>query len=258
MSKLIRLSYELKIKNVISNLLNRDIENLQVEIPIQIMVKRGMADNQKVSIENIVDLHDGESLESEKVVWLIIKQIEEALDVKIEREFIEKEINLNEISIIEIHKMVCYKKGIEHRTDKKFIMAVPKHNNEELKKIENSCDEFIRNKFEELDERIKSVDIATDPQTIFYIVTITEEHELKNYTNAAGIKIKFVDLTKEAIHRFHNTEDATIQLAFKNEDFVTMLDEYISFNSSSDEVLDKISKYGIESLTETDKSFLQG
>jgi siroheme synthase (precorrin-2 oxidase/ferrochelatase) len=128
---------------------------------------------------------------------------------------------------------------------------------DELEEIENNVDPYIEESIEEIFNGVKYFDINDEIQTVFIIVTPTQEHELKHYAYALGTKTVFVDITTQALHRFFNTNDPEVLKMMADDKGVAMVEEFITNNTSVDEVLDKIGLYGIGSLNEIDSTFLK-
>ena len=66
------------------------------------------------------------------------------------------------------------------------------------------------------------------------------------------VKYKITDITDEHIYSSSAFEEFLNKYSDKKKD----IENYILYNTSVDDVLDKINKFGIESITEIDKKIL--
>jgi hypothetical protein len=64
------------------------------------------------------------------------------------------------------------------------------------------------------------------------------------------------DVTDEALIGFYDTKDSQIKEAFSDPRFIDFLNRFILNNANKNIVLDKISKYGLISLSDVDKQIL--
>jgi hypothetical protein len=252
-SNLIRLSYLHKIKNVVAEMFNRDADTLLLNIPLRSMAKRALADEKKVSIETVVDEFDGTHYETE---YMLILMLGGKLKEIIGKDF-QNYVNLSTVTINELHRLVCEYKAVSYHQDMKFIKMYQTKSKDELEEIEKNVDPYIEESIEEIFNGVQYFDLNDEIQTVFIIVTPTQEHELKHYAYALGTKTVFVDVTTQALHRFFNTNDPEVLKMMADDKGVAMVEEFITNNTSVDEVLDKIGLYGMGSLNEIDSTFLK-
>ena len=79
-----------------------------------------------------------------------------------------------------------------------------------------------------------------------------KEIEYKIVSELKG-ESKFEDLTEEVLYDLHDCD----QYGFANDHVRIFFHEWRLDNLESDDILDKISKYGIESITQQEKDFLE-
>lgn len=90
----------------------------------------------------------------------------------------------------------------------------------------------------------------TENTSIIFI----EEDKVKRLIGLSefiGFKIDVKEVTKELF-------EGEYEFSKEHEEFFLLLDEYLQSNFDADDVLDKILRKGMDSLTDTDKSILKG
>lgn len=127
-----------------------------------------------------------------------------------------------------------------------------------LKVTEEKCSQFMQYQNKDLDDAL-SIPNQID-QCDFFEVELDELSALI-VTSRGDINLYFELLDKSGVN--YTTEDVT-SLYFKNklrsfvpEDVVNKFDQILNESLSVDDVLDKISESGIDSLNDVDKMVLQ-
>jgi len=116
----------------------------------------------------------------------------------------------------------------------------------------------LKRRLFDIENEIKDVTLHKEPCIIFMTPMPHQELEVMQLYKSLGIDIKIQDLTMDAIYGFHKTKDADVIEAKETEwQFDELVNDFIVSNSSTDDVLDKISLYGMESITEADRTFLK-
>jgi hypothetical protein len=139
----------------------------------------------------------------------------------------------------------------------KFIKITTNLTKEESIAFFENVSPVLKRRLFDLENEILDVTLHREPFVVFMTPTTCQELELMSLYKSIGLPIKVEDVTTEAIYGFHNTTDAEVLEAKETDwQFDELVKRFILENSSMDDVLDKISLYGIESLTESDKTFL--
>lgn len=90
---------------------------------------------------------------------------------------------------------------------------------------------------------------------LFAFLNMEKTNELRSLLEAYGLLLEIREVTEDILYNRLSVSDYAI---FSKEDrHMEILDQYIQVNLNVDRILDKISIYGIESLTPVDKSILQ-
>jgi hypothetical protein len=90
---------------------------------------------------------------------------------------------------------------------------------------------------------------------IFAFLDMERTHELSSLLEGYGLLLDIREVTEDILYKRLSSSDYAI---FRKEDrHMKILNKYIHANLNVDRVLDKISAYGIESLTPMDKAILE-
>jgi len=112
-----------------------------------------------------------------------------------------------------------------------------------------------RDLMEEFDENLQYIELEDDDNWIDPTIGIFSEDFLdfiKYMCEKYEVKYKITDITDEYIYSSSAFEEFLNKYSDKRKD----IEKYILYNTSVDDVLDKINKFGIDSMTEIDKKIL--
>lgn len=139
-----------------------------------------------------------------------------------------------------------------------FIKITLNKTKEEMVQLLEKAPNVLKRRLFDIENEIKDVTLHKEPCVIFMTPMPHQELEVMQLYKSLGVDIKIEDLTMEAIYGFYKTTDADVIEAKETEwQFDQLVNEFILTNADRDNVLDKISLYGMESITETDRSFLK-
>ena len=108
---------------------------------------------------------------------------------------------------------------------------------------------------DEFDENLQYIELEDDVNWIEPTIGIFSEEFLdfiKSMCEKYEVKYKITDITDEYIYSASTFEQFLNKYSDKRKD----IENYILYNTSVDDVLDKINKFGIDSITEIDKKIL--
>lgn len=112
-----------------------------------------------------------------------------------------------------------------------------------------------RDLMEEFDENLQYIELEDDDNWIDPTIGIFSEDFLdfiKSMCEKYEVKYKITDITDEHIYSSSAFEEFLNKYSDKKKD----IENYILYNTSVDDILDKINKFGIDSITEIDKKIL--
>lgn len=112
-----------------------------------------------------------------------------------------------------------------------------------------------RDLMEEFDENLQYIELEDDDNWIDPTIGIFSEEFLdfiKSMCEKYEVKYKITDITDEHICSSSAFEEFLNKYSDKKKD----IENYILYNTSVDDILDKINKFGIDSITEIDKKIL--
>jgi len=112
-----------------------------------------------------------------------------------------------------------------------------------------------RDLMEEFDENLQYIELEDDDNWIDPTIGIFSEEFLdfiKSMCEKYEVKYKITDITDEHIYSSSAFEEFLNKYSDKKKD----IENYILYNTSVDDILDKINKFGIDSITEIDKKIL--
>ena len=112
-----------------------------------------------------------------------------------------------------------------------------------------------RDLMEEFDENLQYIELEDDDNWIDPTIGIFSEEFLdfiKSMCEKYEVKYKITDITDEHIYSSSAFEEFLNKYSDKKKD----IENYILYNTSVDDILDKINKFGIDSMTEIDKKIL--
>lgn len=99
-------SIEFKMRNLISDFINRDPADIWDTVPLRNQVLRYFADSAGVDFSVVPDEFDGMHYESELYLLTIVRLMEDLFDMKL-----EDEVNPTNLSLNELRDLVFAKKG---------------------------------------------------------------------------------------------------------------------------------------------------
>jgi hypothetical protein len=108
---------------------------------------------------------------------------------------------------------------------------------------------------DEFDENLQYIELEDDVNWIEPTIGIFSEEFIvfiKSMCEKYEVKYKITDITDEYIYSSSAFEEFLNKYSDKRKD----IEKYILHNTSVDDVLDKINKFGIDSMTEIDKKIL--
>jgi len=108
---------------------------------------------------------------------------------------------------------------------------------------------------DEFDENLQYIELEDDVNWIEPTIGIFSEEFIvfiKSMCEKYEVKYKITDITDEYIYSSSAFEEFLNKYSDKRKD----IEKYILYNTSVDDVLDKINKFGIDSMTEIDKKIL--
>ena len=108
---------------------------------------------------------------------------------------------------------------------------------------------------DEFDENLQYIELEDDVNWIEPTIGIFSEEFIvfiKSMCEKYEVKYKITDITDEYIYSSSAFEEFLNKYSDKRKD----IEKYILHNTSVDDVLDKINKFGIDSITEIDKKIL--
>lgn len=119
--------------------------------------------------------------------------------------------------------------------------------------------EDIKKRLFELDDNTTAATSEYNGQFVaFGILTALQTVEVKKLYEATGLDFKIEDVTSEALHGFYGTKDgAAIEMLASEWKMVEIVDKFVKECADVDDVLDKISKFGMTSLTQVDHIVLK-
>ena len=112
-----------------------------------------------------------------------------------------------------------------------------------------------RDALEEFGENLQYIELEDDDNWIDPTIGIFSEEFLdfiKSMCERYKVKCKITDITDEHIYSSSAFEEFLNKYSDKKKD----IENYILYNTSVDDILDKINKFGIDSITEIDKKIL--
>jgi hypothetical protein len=112
-----------------------------------------------------------------------------------------------------------------------------------------------RDALEEFDENLQYIELEDDDNWIDPTIGIFSEDFLdfiKYMCEKYEVKYKITDITDDHIYSSSAFEEFLNKYSDKKKD----IENYILYNTSVDDILDKINKFGIDSITEIDKKIL--
>ena len=112
-----------------------------------------------------------------------------------------------------------------------------------------------RDLMEEFDEDLQYIELEDDDNWIDPTIGIFSEEFLdfiKSMCDKYKVKCKITDITDDHIYSSSAFEEFLNKYSDKKKD----IENYILYNTSVDDILDKINKFGIDSITEIDKKIL--
>lgn len=112
-----------------------------------------------------------------------------------------------------------------------------------------------RDLMEEFDENLQYIELEDDDNWIDPTIGIFSEDFLdfiKSMCEKYEVKYKITDITDQYIYSSSAFEEFLNKYSDKKKD----IENYILYNTSVDDILDKINKFGIDSITEIDKKIL--
>ena len=112
-----------------------------------------------------------------------------------------------------------------------------------------------RDLMEEFDENLQYIELEDDDNWIDPTIGIFSEEFLdfiKSMCEKYEVKYKITDITDQYIYSSSAFEEFLNKYSDKKKD----IENYILYNTSVDDILDKINKFGIDSITEIDKKIL--
>lgn len=140
----------------------------------------------------------------------------------------------------------------------KFIKVTLDLTVEEILKHFETVEPVIKSRIYDLESTIEDITLNDGNIVVFMTPNPYQEFEYMKLYDSIGLKIKFHDLTEEALYNFYASVDADIMKARASEwHFDEFVKKFILLNSDTNVVLDKINLYGVNALTEEDKSFLK-
>jgi hypothetical protein len=108
---------------------------------------------------------------------------------------------------------------------------------------------------DEFDENLQYIELEDDVNWIEPTIGIFSEEFIvfiKSMCEKYEVRYKITDITDEYIYSSSAFEEFLNKYSDKRKD----IEKYILHNTSIDDVLDKINKFGIDSMTEIDKKIL--
>lgn len=140
----------------------------------------------------------------------------------------------------------------------KFLKYYTYHTKDELDSFKTEMGEFVEQRYEELEKETFEIEIEHEGQKYYFgIFSPNIEKEFTSLNSYHSAQIIIEDLTTDALLGFYGNNKPEIKTALVDTDFQDLLKVFISQNSNTDIVLEKISKYGMDSLTEVDRNFLK-
>ena len=112
-----------------------------------------------------------------------------------------------------------------------------------------------RDLMEEFDENLQYIELEDDDNWVDPTIGIFSEDFLdfiKSMCEKYEVKYKITDITDQYIYSSSAFEEFLNKYSDKRKD----IENYILYNTSVDDILDKINKFGIDSITEIDKKIL--
>ena len=112
-----------------------------------------------------------------------------------------------------------------------------------------------RDLMEEFDENLQYIELEDDDNWVDPTIGIFSEEFLdfiKSMCEKYEVKYKITDITDQYIYSSSAFEEFLNKYSDKKKD----IENYILYNTSVDDILDKINKFGIDSMTEIDKKIL--
>ena len=112
-----------------------------------------------------------------------------------------------------------------------------------------------RDLMEEFDENLQYIELEDDDNWVDPTIGIFSEEFLdfiKSMCEKYEVKYKITDITDQYIYSSSAFEEFLNKYSDKKKD----IENYILYNTSVDDILDKINKFGIDSITEIDKKIL--
>lgn len=113
-----------------------------------------------------------------------------------------------------------------------------------------------RNLMREFDENLQYIELEDDDNWIDPTIGIFSEEFLdfiKSMCEKYEVKYKITDITDDHIYSSSAFEEFLNKYSDKKKD----IEIYILYNTTVDDILDKINKFGIDSMTEIDKKILR-
>lgn len=119
--------------------------------------------------------------------------------------------------------------------------------------------EDVKEKMFDLEDSTTVVDSEYQSKFVaFAMLTLSQVIEVQKLYEATGLDFKIEDVTTEALHGFYGTKDgAAIEMLASEWKMVEMVDKFVKECAEVDDVLDKISKFGMTSLTKVDHIVLK-
>jgi len=119
--------------------------------------------------------------------------------------------------------------------------------------------EELKARMFDLEDSVTMIDTEHKGEhVVFAIVSEMQIVQIKDLYTEAGIPFTVQDVTIDAIFSFHDTQDEAVKTTFGNNwranEFVQ---KYVRTYAEVNDVLDKINKYGKDSLTEADHFVLE-
>jgi len=108
---------------------------------------------------------------------------------------------------------------------------------------------------DEFDENLQYIELEDDVNWIEPTIGIFSEEFIvfiKSMCEKYEVKYKITDITDEHIYSSSAFEEFLNKYSDKKKD----IENYILYNTSVDDILDKINKFGIDSINEIDKKIL--
>ena len=112
-----------------------------------------------------------------------------------------------------------------------------------------------RDLMEEFDENLQYIELEDDDNWVDPTIGIFSEEFLdfiKSMCEKYEVKYKITDITDQYIYSSSAFEEFLNKYSDKKKD----IENYILYNTSVDDILDKINKFGIDSINEIDKKIL--